>query len=166
MATMKKIGICLWFNSQAEEAVDFYTSIFKDSKIIETYHYGEAGYEYHQKPAGSILTIVFELNGQQFTALNGGPHFTFNEAISIEVYCDAQEEIDHYWKNLSEGGEKDAQQCGWLKDKYGVSWQIIPTRLMEIMNSPEYAKRERALNAMFEMKKLDIAQLEKAFSGH
>lgn len=165
MASIPKMAICLWFDSQAEDAVDFYTSIFKNSKIIKTLHFGEAGYEIHQRPAGSIMTIEFELNGQLFTALNGGPHFKFNEAISIEVHCESQAELDHYWDNLSEGGPKEAQQCGWLKDKYGLSWQIVPNILSDFMNDKNYAKTERVMSAMLQMKKLDFAALEKAFNG-
>jgi predicted 3-demethylubiquinone-9 3-methyltransferase (glyoxalase superfamily) len=126
---MQKITPCLWFDSNAEAAVNFYTSIFKNSRIGMVSRYGEAGHEIHGKPAGSVLTIEFELNGQAFTALNGGPTFKFNEAVSFQVGCESQEEIDYYWGKLSEDGDKNAQQCGWLKDKFGVSWQIVPNVL-------------------------------------
>src|SRR3989304_6297519 len=130
---MKKITPCLWFDSNAEEALNFYVSIFKNSGICKVARYGEAGHEIHGRTAGTVMTIEFELNGQTFTALNGGPYFKFNEAISFQVYCDMQEEIDHYWEKLSAGGDEKAQQCGWLKDKFGVSWQIVPAVLGEMM---------------------------------
>src|SRR5262245_21480115 len=126
---VKKIAPCLWFDDQAEEAANFYTSIFKNSKIINISRYGKEGFEIHGRPAGSVMTVAFELDGQKFTALNGGPVFKFNEAVSFQVSCQSQEEVDYFWGKLSEGGDKNAQQCGWLKDKYGVSWQIVPTVL-------------------------------------
>jgi predicted 3-demethylubiquinone-9 3-methyltransferase (glyoxalase superfamily) len=162
---MQKITPCLWFDSNAEEAVNFYTSIFKNSKIGNITRYGEAGYEIHGKPAGTVLTIEFELNGQAFTALNGGPMFKFNEAISFQVNCQSQEEVDYYWEKLSEGGDEKAQQCGWLKDKYGLSWQVVPTVLVEMLLDKDPKKSERVMNALFQMKKLDIAKLKQAYEG-
>lgn len=157
---MQKITPNLWFDNQAEEAVKFYTSIFKDSRIGKISRYGKAGQEIHGMPEGTVLTIEFYLNGQQFKALNGGPHFKFNEAISLIVNCETQEEIDYYWGKLSEGGDEKAQQCGWLKDKYGVSWQIVPTALGELMSDPE--KSESVMTTLLQMKKLDINTLIQA----
>ena len=161
----QRITPCLWFDDQAEEAVAFYTGIFRNSKIVTVTRYGEAGREVHGKPAGTVLTVAFELDGQTFTALNGGPVFKFNEAISFQVYCDTQEEVDYYWEKLSAGGDKKAQQCGWLKDKYGASWQVIPGVLIDMLNDPDSAKSERAMTAMLKMKKLDIAELKRAHGG-
>jgi predicted 3-demethylubiquinone-9 3-methyltransferase (glyoxalase superfamily) len=160
---MQKITPCLWFDSNAEEAVNFYSSIFKNSKIGNISRYGEAGYEIHGKPAGTVLTIEFELNGQAFTALNGGPIFKFNEAISFQVSCESQEEVDYYWEKLSEGGDKKAQQCGWLKDKYGVSWQIVPTVLGKMLQDKDAKKSESVMKALLQMKKLDIKTLTQAY---
>jgi predicted 3-demethylubiquinone-9 3-methyltransferase (glyoxalase superfamily) len=159
---MQKITPCLWFDSNAEEAVKFYTSIFKNSKIGKISRYGEAGYEIHGKPAGTVMTIEFELNGQAFTALNGGPIFKFNEAISLQVTCESQEEIDYYWKKLSEGGDEKAQQCGWLKDKFGLSWQIVPTALGKMLADKDTNKADRVMTALLKMKKVDIETLEHA----
>ena len=160
---MQKITPCLWFDSNAEEAVNFYTSIFKNSKIGKISRYGEAGYEIHGKPAGTVLTIEFELNGQAFTALNGGPMFKFNEAISFQVGCESQEEVDYYWRKLSEGGDEKAQQCGWLKDKYGLSWQIVPTILGKMLQDKDAKKSENVMKALLQMKKLDIKTLKQAY---
>jgi predicted 3-demethylubiquinone-9 3-methyltransferase (glyoxalase superfamily) len=160
---MQKITPCLWFDSNAEEAVNFYASIFKNSKIGKTSRYGEAGYEIHGKPAGTVLTIEFELNGQAFTALNGGPIFKFNEAISFQVSCESQEEVDYYWEKLSEGGDEKAQQCGWLKDKYGLSWQIVPTALGKMLADNDTNKTDRVMTALLKMKKIDIKTLEHAY---
>jgi predicted 3-demethylubiquinone-9 3-methyltransferase (glyoxalase superfamily) len=160
---MQKITPCLWFDSNAEEAVNFYSSIFKNSKIGNISRYGEAGYEIHGKPAGTVLTIEFELNGQAFTALNGGPMFKFNEAISFQVSCESQEEVDYYWEKLSQGGDKKAQQCGWLKDKYGVSWQIVPTVLGKMLQDKDAKKSESVMKALLQMKKLDIKTLTQAY---
>jgi predicted 3-demethylubiquinone-9 3-methyltransferase (glyoxalase superfamily) len=165
MAVLQPIVPCLWFDTEAEEAARYYTGIFKNSKIGTITRYGEAGREVHGRPAGSVMTVAFELNGQPFTALNGGPVFTFNEAISLQIMCGTQEEVDHYWNKLSAGGDKQAQQCGWLKDKYGVSWQVVPTVLVEMMSDPDREKSGRAMEAMLQMKKLDIAELERAFEG-
>ena len=160
---MQKITPCLWFDSNAEEAVNLYSSIFKNSKIGNISRYGEAGYEIHGKPAGTVLTIEFELNGQAFTALNGGPIFRFNEAISFQVSCESQKELDYYWEKLSEGGDRKAQQCGWLKDKYGVSWQIVPTVLGKLLQDKDAKKSESVMKALLQMKKLDIKTLTQAY---
>ena len=160
-----KISPCLWFDHQAEDAARFYTGIFKDSKITATTHYPDAGQEIHGKPAGSVLTVAFELNGQSFTALNGGPLFKFNEAVSLEIECAMQAEVDYYWERLGEGGDPQAQQCGWLKDKFGLSWQVVPAGMVEMLSDPDPAKSRRAFAAMLEMKKLDLAALQRAFAG-
>jgi predicted 3-demethylubiquinone-9 3-methyltransferase (glyoxalase superfamily) len=160
----QKITPCLWFDSNAEEAVNFYTSIFKNSRIGKISRYGEAGYEIHGKPAGTVLTVEFELNGQAFTALNGGPMFKFNEAISLQVSCESQEEVDYYWEKLSEGGDENAQVCGWLKDKYGLSWQIVPTVLGEMLQDKDTEKSGRVMEALLKMKKLDIEILKEAYN--
>jgi predicted 3-demethylubiquinone-9 3-methyltransferase (glyoxalase superfamily) len=160
---MQTITPCLWFDNNAEEAVNFYTSIFKNSKIGIVSRYGEAGYEIHGKPAGTVMTIEFELSGHAFTALNGGPVFKFNEAISFQVGCESQEEVDYYWGKLSEGGDKKAQQCGWLKDKYGVSWQIVPTVLGKMLQDKDAKKSESVMKALLQMKKLDIKTLKQAY---
>lgn len=159
---MKPIAPCLWFDGNAEEVAHFYVSIFRNSRIGKIARYGEAGFEFHGKQAGTVMTVEFQVNGQTFTALNGGPHFKFNEAISFQVFCDTQEEIDYYWEKLSEGGEPDAQQCGWLKDKFGVSWQIVPTVLDEMMASQDATVSDRVMHALLGMKKLDIAALKRA----
>src|SRR5687767_15633593 len=163
MQNIQKITPCLWFDDQAEEAAKFYTAIFNNSKIVSMTRYGEAGHEVHGKPAGTVMTVAFELDGQAFTALNGGPMFTFNEAISFQVHCETQEEVDYYWEKLSEGGDEQAQQCGWLKDKYGASWQVVPTILNELVEDPDSEGGQRAFAAMLRMKKLDIAELKRAY---
>lgn len=160
---MQSISTCLWFDSEAEEAAKFYTSIFNNSKILKVTHYGEAGFEIHHRPSGSVLTVVFELNGQQFMALNGGPVFRFNEAVSLVVNCKTQEELDYYWEKLSEGGDKNAQQCGWLKDRYGLSWQIVPEALEEMISDSDPERSNKVMEALLPMKKLDISTLEKAY---
>jgi predicted 3-demethylubiquinone-9 3-methyltransferase (glyoxalase superfamily) len=160
-----KITPCLWFDTQAEDAANFYTAIFKDSKITAITRYPDAGQEITGKPAGSVLTVEFELNGNSFTALNGGPHFKFNEAISLQIECATQEEVDYYWEKLGEGGDPEAQQCGWLKDKYGLSWQVVPTGMVEMLNDPDPVKSKRAFEAMLQMKKLNLAALQRAFAG-
>lgn len=160
---MQKITPCLWFDNNAEEAAKFYTSIFKNSKIGKISRYGEEGYEIHGKPAGTVMTIEFKLNGQVFTALNGGPVFKFNEAISFQVSCKSQKKVDYYWEKLSKGGDKKAQQCGWLKDKYGVSWQIVPTVLGEMLQDKDAKKTERVMKALLQMRKLDIKKLKQAY---
>lgn len=161
----QRIVPCLWFDDQAEEAAGFYTGVFGNSRIVQVSRYGEAGREVHGRPAGSVMVVAFELDGQAFTALNGGPVFKFNEAISLQVDCETQAEVDHYWGKLSEGGDETAQQCGWLKDKYGVSWQIVPWILIEMLGDPDPRKSERAMAAMLQMKKIDIAALKRAQAG-
>ena len=153
---MQKITPFLWFDNNAEEAVSFYTSIFKNAKVGDVTRYSEAG----PGPAGSVLTVSFELEGVQFTALNGGPHFKFNEAVSFAVACESQEEVDYFWDRLGAGGQ--IQQCGWLKDKFGVSWQIVPTIIPKLLSDPDRAKVTRVMQAVLQMKKLDIAALERA----
>ena len=153
----------MWFDNNAEDAVTFYASIFKDSKIGNVTRYGKEGYEIHKKNEGSVMTINFELEGQKFLALNGGPIFKFNEAISFQVYCDMQEEIDYYWNKLTEGGDKNAQVCGWLKDKFGVSWQVVPVALIKMLEDKDSSKTERVMKAMLQMRKLDIDALTKAY---
>lgn len=161
MNTPDHITTCLWFDHQAEEAANFYTSVFKNSKILNTSYYGEAGHEIHGQKAGTVLTVDFELNGHKFQALNGGPHFKFNEAISLVVNCETQEEIDYYWERLS--SDPNAEQCGWLKDKFGLSWQIVPSMIEEYMNGPVTEKRDRMMDALLRMKKLDIATLKMVY---
>jgi predicted 3-demethylubiquinone-9 3-methyltransferase (glyoxalase superfamily) len=165
MASIQKISPCLWFDYQAEEAAKYYTGIFKNSKIVRITRYGEAGREIHGKEPGTVLTVAFELDGQAFTALNGGPQFKFNEAISLQINCQTQEEVDDYWGKLTAGGDEKAQQCGWLKDKYGVSWQVVPTALIEMLADPNPERSQRTMTAMLQMKKLDIAQLKRAYAG-
>lgn len=160
---MNKIIPCLWFDTEGEAAARFYTSIFKNSKIGAMTYYGKEGFEHHRKPEGSVMTVEFEINGQSFTALNGGPLFKFNEAISFQVDCKDQAEVDYFWEKLSEGGEKGP--CGWLKDKFGVSWQIIPSILTKYMTEGDPARKSRVLNAMFQMSKIEIAELERAYKG-
>ncbi len=140
MPSAQRITPCLWFDGQAEEAAKFYTSIFKSSKITDVSRYTEAGREVHGQPAGKVMVAAFELDGQAFIALNGGPQFKFNEAVSFQVRCETQEEVDYYWEKLSAGGDPKAQQCGWLKDKYGVSWQVVPTVLIEMLGDRDAAK--------------------------
>lgn len=162
---MQQITPCLWFDVQAEEAAKFYTGIFKNSKIGTITRFGEAGREHHGKAPGTVMTVSFELNGQTFTALNGGPMFKFNEAISFQVNCKSQEEVDYYWDRLSQGGDKKAQQCGWLKDKFGVSWQVVPTALLEMLADTDSVKSQRAMTAVLQMKKIDIDKVKKAYAG-
>ena len=160
MRVASKIVPCLWFDGQAEAAAKFYTSVFPNSRIVRVNHFTEAGREVHGRAAGSVMTVAFEIGGQLFTGLNGGPHFKFNEAVSFEVNCDTQAEIDYYWAKLSEGGRES--QCGWLKDRFGVSWQVVPARMAEFFPEDDPAKAGRAMEAMLKMKKLDIAALERA----
>jgi len=159
---MQKITPFLWFDSQAEEAVAFYTSIFKNSKITNISHYGEEAAQASGRPKGTVMTIDFEIEGHNFVALNGGPPFKFSEAVSFVINCESQGEVDYYWENLSEGGDPKAQQCGWLKDKYGLSWQVVPTVLIQFLNDPDTEKSRRVMKAMLEMKKIDIETLKKA----
>ncbi|MET8569404.1 VOC family protein [Streptomyces sp. NPDC004783] len=151
---------CLWFDGQAEEAAEFYVSVFKNSSIGSVTRYPEGA----PQPAGSVLTVDFTANGQKFVALNGGPQFTFNEAISFQVMCESQDEVDHFWAKLVEGGGEHGP-CGWLKDRYGVSWQVVPVRLMDLFRDPDPARNARVNQAMMTMGKLDIAELEKAYAG-
>ncbi len=160
---MQKITPFLWFDDQAEEAAKFYTSIFKNSKIGKIARYDKAGEKAAGRPAGSVMTIEFQLEGQEFVALNGGPHFKFTEAISFVVNCQTQEEVDYYWKKLSEGGKE--VQCGWLTDKFGVSWQVVPTILPELLSNKDAAKSQRVMQAMLKMVKLDIKKLKRAAEG-
>lgn len=165
MFSIQRIAPCLWFDDQAEQAADFYLSVFPRSKITHIARYGEAGREFHGKAPGSVMTIAFELDGQAFTALNGGPVFSFNEAISLQVYCQDQEEVDHYWEKLSAGGDPDARQCGWLKDRYGVSWQVVPSALTAMLTDADNARSQRVMAALLQMRKLDIATLQRAYAG-
>jgi predicted 3-demethylubiquinone-9 3-methyltransferase (glyoxalase superfamily) len=163
--TQPRITPFLWFDRQAEEAVALYTSVFPSSKVLTTTRYERAGAEQSGLPEGSVMTVEFELDGQRFTALNGGPHFKFNEAVSLVVSCANQAEVDHYWTRLGEGGDPAAQQCGWLKDRYGLSWQIVPTALNDLMTDPDPERAKRATQAMLSMKKLDVAALQAAADG-
>ena len=162
---MQKISPCLWFDNNAEEAVAFYVSIFKKAKIGNVTRYGKEGYEIHKREEGTVMTVDFELEGQKFLALNGGPVFKFNEAISFQIYCETQEEVDYYWEKLTEGGDKKAQQCGWLKDQYGVSWQVVPSILVKMLQDKDSNKSERVMKAMLQMQKLDISTLRTAYQG-
>jgi predicted 3-demethylubiquinone-9 3-methyltransferase (glyoxalase superfamily) len=162
---LSKISPCLWFDTQAEDAARFYIGIFKNAKITAISHYPDSGQEVHGKPGGSVLTVAFELEGQSFTALNGGPHFKFTEAVSLQVACATQEELDYYWEKLSAGGDPSAQQCGWLADKFGLSWQIVPEIIPALLTGPDPAASQRVFEAIMEMKKLDIAALQRAFAG-
>ena len=153
---MREITPCLWFDMEGEEAARFYTSAFPDSRIVEVSRYGEGG----PRPAGTVMTVSFELAGQKFLALNGGPEFTFSEAVSFQVSCETQDEVDAYWSTLSDGGEEGP--CGWLKDRFGLSWQIVPTRLPELLGDPDPERSQRVMTAMLGMKKIEIAELERA----
>jgi predicted 3-demethylubiquinone-9 3-methyltransferase (glyoxalase superfamily) len=163
MAIVQKITPFLWFDNQAEDAAKFYVSIFDNSALGDVNRYGKEGFEVHGRPEGSVMTVSFRLEGQEFTALNGGPHFKFTEAISFVVKCETQSEVDHYWEKLGESGDERAQRCGWLKDKYGVSWQIVPTALFELMGGTDAKKSQRVMQAMLQMKKLDVAALRRAY---
>jgi predicted 3-demethylubiquinone-9 3-methyltransferase (glyoxalase superfamily) len=160
---MQKITPCLWFDSQAEEAAKFYVSLFKNSRIGNITRYGEAGSQASGQRKGSVMTVSFQLDGQDFTALNGGPHFKFNEAISLMINCETQEEVDDLWERLSKGGE--ILECGWVKDKYGLAWQVVPKMFFELISDKDPAKAERAMQAMLKMKKLDIRELKRAAEG-
>jgi predicted 3-demethylubiquinone-9 3-methyltransferase (glyoxalase superfamily) len=162
---IQPITPCLWFDNQAEEAAGFYTSIFKGSRIGRISRYGKEGYEIHGRPEGTVMTVEFKIGGQTFTALNGGPVFKFNEAISFQVPCETQQEVDYYWERLSEDGDEQAQQCGWLKDKYGVSWQVFPKELIDLVGDPDSANSQRAMKAMLQMKKIDIEKIRQAYEG-
>jgi predicted 3-demethylubiquinone-9 3-methyltransferase (glyoxalase superfamily) len=161
---MQKITPFLWFDDQAEEAAKFYTSIFKNSKIGKITHYGEAGEKAAGRPKGSVMTVELELEGEKFTALNGGPEFKFNESISFVVNCDTQEEVDYFWEKLTAGGGQEIF-CGWLKDKFGLSWQVVPTVLIEMLQDKDHEKSERVMKAMLQMQKIDIKALKDAYAG-
>jgi predicted 3-demethylubiquinone-9 3-methyltransferase (glyoxalase superfamily) len=166
MTAVQKITPYLWFDNQAEDAAKFYVSIFENSAIGAVARYGKEGFEVHGRPEGSAMTVSFRLEGQEFTALNGGPHFKFTEAISFVVRCETQAEVDRYWDKLTEGGDERAQRCGWLKDKFGVSWQIVPVTLFEMMSGADKEKTGRAMQAMLQMKKLDLPALRRAYEGN
>ena len=165
MRKIRYIRPCLWFDDQGEEAARYYVSIFPNSRITQIARYTEAGFEVHNRPAGSVMTVTFELDGHRFMALNGGPHFKFNEAVSLEVSCDTQEEIDYYWEKLSAGGDPKAQVCGWLKDKYGLSWQVTPGKMEELMADHTSPQAQRVMTAMLKMKKIDLREIERAAAG-
>jgi predicted 3-demethylubiquinone-9 3-methyltransferase (glyoxalase superfamily) len=164
MAFIKqKISPCLWFDTQAEEAAKFYISVFANSRINRTSRYTEAGRDVHGKEPGSVLTVEFELDGQTFTALNGGPQFKFTEAVSFQIMCDSQDEIDRYWSRLCDGGKESV--CGWLKDRYGLSWQVVPSELVHMLTDANRGRAERVLTAVMKMKKFDVAALKRAYAG-
>ena len=158
--TAHGITPCLWFDTQAEEAAKFYASVFKDAKIGKTSRYGKEGVEVHGKQPGTVMTVAFEIAGQKFLALNGGPHFKFNEAVSFQVHCETQEEIDYFWKKLTDGGEES--QCGWLKDKFGLSWQVIPRALPQMLMDENSETAQRVMRSMLQMRKIDLATLKQA----
>ena len=161
--TGQKINPCLWFDTEAEEAAKFYCSVFKNSKMGKVSRYVDEGQEIHGKPAGSVMAVEFELEGRKFAALNGGPHFKFDEAISFQIHCEDQQEVDYFWKKLSEGGSEGP--CGWLKDKFGLSWQVVPNVLYEMLVDSDHAKVKRVTNAFLHMKKFDIAELKRVYAG-
>jgi predicted 3-demethylubiquinone-9 3-methyltransferase (glyoxalase superfamily) len=158
----QRITPFLWFHNNAEEAAHFYVSVFESSRIISSTRYSKEAAKATGQSEGSVMTIAFELDGQNFTAINGGPVFTFTPAVSLVVNCRTQEEVDHYWNQLSQDGDPAAQQCGWLKDRYGLSWQIVPTQLIDYLTDPDQARAQRAMQAMLKMKKIDLAELRKA----
>lgn len=164
-AIAQRITPFLWFDDQAEQAAAFYTSVFENSRVLRTTRYTKEAEQAAGRPEGSVMTVSFELDGHEFTALNGGPIFKFNEALSLVVHCRSQKEIDHYWNRLSEGGDPQAQQCGWLKDRFGLSWQVIPDQLLELISDPDPEKARRAVAAMLEMKKIDLGALQLAAAG-
>jgi predicted 3-demethylubiquinone-9 3-methyltransferase (glyoxalase superfamily) len=164
-ATIQQISPCLWFDGQAEDAAKFYVSVFKKGKITSITRTPAVGQEVHHRPAGSVLTVEFTLNGLPFLGLNGGPDFKFNQAISLMILCDTQAEVDYYWEKLSEGGDASAQACGWLTDKFGLSWQVVPKGLLKMWKDHKSPGTERAFAAMMDMKKLDIAKLKAAYKG-
>lgn len=165
MIKTQRITPCLWFADQAEEATKFYTGIFKDSRITAVTRYTKTGFEVHGRPAGSVMVVAFELEGQKLTALNGGPAFKFTEAISLQVECETQEEIDYYWERLGAGGDPKARQCGWLKDRYGLSWQVVPRMEQFFFRDEKSPGAERAMQAMLKMKKINLAELQRAHDG-
>ncbi|GAB4523165.1 MAG: VOC family protein [Amphiplicatus sp.] len=159
----QKIAPCLWFDTQAEDAAKFYVSVFDNSRILTVTRYGEEGFEIHGKKAGQVMTVEFELEGQKFVALNGGPQFKFDEAISFQIFCESQEEVDFFWRTLADGGEEGP--CGWLKDRFGLSWQVVPVVLLQMLADCDAQKVARVTKAFLQMKKFDIAELERAFEG-
>ena len=163
MSSQQKITTFLWFDHQAEEAANFYVSVFKNSKIIKVIRYPNEGQDVHGKEAGSVMAVDFEIAGQKFAALNGGPQFTFDEAVSFQIYCENQTEVDYFWNRLTEGGQE--RPCGWLKDKYGLSWQVVPVELLQMMVDPDARKSAQVMKAFLQMKKFDIATLKRAFEG-
>ncbi|MCT8970507.1 VOC family protein [Microbaculum marinisediminis] len=165
MASVQTITPCLWFDGRAEEAAQFYVSIFDDSEILSVTRFGKAGFEHHGRPEGSAMTVTYRIAGQQFTALNGGPNFRFTEAVSFVVRCDSQAEVDRFWAALADGGDPAAQACGWLKDRFGLSWQIVPAELYAMLESGEADRTERAMAALMDMKKIDLAALRRAYEG-
>ena len=162
---MNRIRTCLWFDTQAEEAARFYTSVFRDATMGAVERYPDVGQEITGKAPGSVMTVEFEINGHPFIGLNGGTQFRFNESVSFEIDCADQAEVDYYWDKLTAGGDPAAQQCGWLKDKFGVSWQVVPRALAQMLGDPDKTKSERAFQAMLQMKKLDVDALQRAFEG-
>ena len=162
MQIVRTITPCLWFDGQAEEAAHFYVAIFPNSRVTTVAHYGDAGREIHGQPPGRVMVAAFELDGQPFTALNGGPLFTFSEAVSFQVSCDSQDDIDYYWERLGEGGDPTARQCGWLKDRFGLSWQVVPRTMGALLTSSVPGASERVMGALLRMTKLDLAALEAA----
>ena len=165
MPSIQTITPCLWFDDQAEAAIGLYISVFKNSRVTATTQYGEAGKEFHGKEPGTVMSLAFELDGQAFTAINGGPIFKFTEAISLQINCQTQAEVDHYWNKLGDGGPVEAQQCGWVKDKFGLSWQVVPTVVPEMLQDDQSDKAQRVFGAIMQMRKIDIAALQKAFAG-
>jgi len=166
MPRAQRITPFLWFDDQAEAAANFYVSVFPNSRITQVSRYTGAGHEVHGRPAGSVMVVAFELDGQRFTALNGGPHFKFDEAVSFVIDCETQAEVDHYWDRLSAGGDPKAQQCGWLKDRYGLSWQVVPRVLVELLSDSDANKAGRVMQAMLKMKKLEVEPLRRAYADN
>lgn len=164
MASVQKLTPCLWFDGQAEDAARFYVSIFENAKLGKVSRYGQEGFDVHHQPEGKVMVAEFTIEGQNFVALNGGPQFKFSEAISFQVSCDTQEEIDHYWSRLTADGGQEGS-CGWLKDKFGLSWQIIPSTIGSMMTDPDPAKPQRVMKAFMQMRKLDLAELQRAYAG-
>jgi predicted 3-demethylubiquinone-9 3-methyltransferase (glyoxalase superfamily) len=160
----QKITPCLWFDTEAEDAARFYCSVFKNSRMEKISRYVDEGQEIHGKPAGSVMAVEFEIAGQKFAALNGGPHFKFNEAVSFQIHCEDQKEVDYFWQKLSEGGSEGP--CGWLKDKFGLSWQVVPTALFEMLMDADREKAKRVTKSFLQMKKFDIAALQRAYAGN
>ena len=159
----QKITPCLWFDTEAEDAAKFYCSVFESAKINSISHYGKEGFEIHGRPAGSVMAVEFEIEGQKFVGLNGGPHFKFDEAVSFQIHCKTQDEVDYFWSKLSEGGQEGP--CGWLKDKFGLSWQVVPDVLLKMLMDADHQKSQRVTKAFLQMKKFDIAALKRAYEG-